>query len=154
MEIVEKALILANKCAEKLKLKIVEVEYAKENNRNILRIIAIDDETLDIDQATDLNNLISEELDKEDFIDEEYYLEVSSPGIERELKTEGEISKAQDKYVCINTYEKIEGLKEIYGYLREYLNKIIKVETNIKGRIKTIEIPFEKISKIRLAVKF
>lgn len=154
MEIVEKALIIANRCAEKLNLKIVEIEYIKENNIKILRVIAIDEETLDIDQATDLNNLISEELDKEDFIDEEYYLEVSSPGIERQLKTDEEIREAKDKYICISTYVKVEGLKEIYGYLREYQDKIIKIETNIKGRIKMIEIPFDQISKVRLAVKF
>ncbi len=154
MEILKKATNLVERCAEKLKLKIVDVEYVTENNMNILRVIAVDDENLDIDQATDLNNLISEELDKEDFINEEYYLEVSSPGIERQLKTEEDIVKAQGKYICINTYEKIEGLKEIVGYLQEYQNKIVKIEINIKGRMKMIEIPFEKISKIRLAVKF
>lgn len=154
MNIVEKALILAKRCAEKLNLTIVEVEYVKEFGTNILRIIAIDDESLDIDQATELNNLISEELDKEDFIAEEYYLEVSSPGIERELKTDEDILKAKDKYICLYTYEKILGLKEIYGYLKEYQNKIIKIETNIKGKIESIEISREKISKIRLAVKF
>ncbi|MDD3171140.1 MAG: ribosome maturation factor RimP [Bacilli bacterium] len=154
MEIVDKALILARRCAEKLQLDIVEVEYVSEKGLKILRVIAEDKTGLTIDQATDLNNLISDELDKEDFIDEEYYLEVSSPGIERELKKEEDIIKSCDQYICVNTYEKVEGLKELYGYLRKYEDQKIFIDINIKGKNKILEIPKSKISKIRLAVKF
>ena len=79
---------LARACAEKLDLEIVEVEYVKERGIKILRIIADSSEGLDVDKATALNQMISEALDVEDYIKEEYYLEVSSPGLERELKKE------------------------------------------------------------------
>ena len=93
---------LARACAEKLDLEIVEVEYVKERGIKILRIIADSSEGLDVDKATALNQMISEALDVEDYIKEEYYLEVSSPGLERELKKESDITNAIGKYICIS----------------------------------------------------
>lgn len=151
---VSKAEVLANNCASKLNLEIVDVDYVKEHGMNILRILATDSEGLTLEQATDLNNAISDALDVEDFIDDEYYLEVSSPGIERELKKDADIKNAVGQYICIKTYEKILDQKEWNGDLLSYEEDIIKMQINIKGRKKIIEVPKSKISKIRLAIKF
>ena len=86
-------------------------------------------------------------------------LEVSSPGIERELETEEDISKSIGEYVYIELKEHINltlksKIKDLYGYLRNYANNILEIEYNNKGQIKKISINKENIKFIRLAIKF
>ena len=153
-KIIRKSSELANACAAALNLEIVSVEYVFENGVKILRIIATSDEGLTIDQASALNELISLRLDEEDFIDEEYYLEVSSEGIEKELRNDKDISDSVGKYVNARFYEKVDNFKEVEGDLVSFEDNVLTIKCNIKGRIKTIVVKKEQISKIRLAVKF
>lgn len=156
---VSKALALAESCALKLNLEIIEVEWVKEANVYILRIIADSENGLSIDEATDLNNLISEELDKEDFISEDYMLEVSSPGIERVLKTEEDIIKSLNDYVHIDFINDFEIMKNVYlkdieGTLISYEDDVFVLSVNLKGRIKNISIEKNNVLLIRKAIKF
>lgn len=156
---VSKALALAESCALKLNLEIIEVEWVKEANVYILRIIADSENGLSIDEATDLNNLISEELDKEDFISEDYMLEVSSPGIERVLKTEVDIIKSLNDYVHIDFINDFEIMKNVYlkdieGTLISYEDDVFVLSVNLKGRIKNISIEKNNVLLIRKAIKF
>lgn len=153
-QIEEKSLKLAEECAQKLKLRIIEVEYVFENGIKILRVITDGENGLSLDDATKLNEMLSARLDEEDFIDEEYYLEVSSEGIEKELRNDEDIKKAIGKYVFIKMYEKVDGIKEIYGDLIDFDGDILDVNYLIKNKKKNIKIQKSKISKIRLAVKF
>lgn len=153
-QIEEKALQIANSCAQKCNLKIILVEYVLENGIKILRVIADGENGLSLDECTKLNEMISEKLDEEDFIDEEYYLEVSSEGIEKELRNDEDIRKSIGKYVFIKTYEKINGLKEIYGDLISFENDELEINYMVKNIKKNIKINKNKICKIRLAVKF
>ena len=145
---------MAKNIAAKVDSEIISCEFVKEGGINILRIIASKQPTLSMDDATLLNQLISDELDKIDIIEEEYYLEVSSEGIEKELRTDKDIKDAIGEYICIRGYEKIANQKEIYGYLVEYVDGIFTIDSNIKGRKRMLSIEKEKIEKIRLAVKF
>ena len=136
---------------------IILVNYIKENGIKILRIIAEGKEGLTIDESALLNNAISERIDmipERDFIEEEYYLEVSSEGLEKELRKDEDIFASIGKYICIKTYEKVDGLKEIYGDLVDYKDGIVTINYLVKTQRKTVSIQKEKISKIRLAVKF
>ena len=153
-EIEKRSLEIANNCAKELNLEIIEVEYVKEFGSMVLRIIADSEGGLDINQATALNEAIGEVLDKEDFIDEEYSLEVSSPGLERELKNEADYIKYIGSYICIYTKEKVLNKNEVYGDLLDYSDGTFKLKVNLKGRMKEIEINKEIIEKVRLAVKF
>ena len=93
--------------ADKLNLTICSVNWVNEYGTLILRIIADAEKGLTIDQSTDLNEAISNRLDIIDSIEEDYMLEVSSPGIERELETEEDISKSIGEYVYIELKEHI-----------------------------------------------
>ena len=155
--IIDKAKAIAEKEALKLNLEIVEVDYVFENGIKILRIIADGKNGLDVDAASELNRLISDAIDlipEKDFITEEYYLEISSVGIEKELKTDEDIINNIGKYVYVKTYEKINGIKEVYGDLVSYEDGLITINYLVKTIRKQIVIQKEKISKIRLAVKF
>lgn len=145
--------------ADKLDLTICSVNWVNEYGTLILRIIADSEGGLTIDQSTDLNEAISNRLDIIDSIEEDYMLEVSSPGIERELETEEDISKSIGEYVYIELKEYINltpksKIKDLYGYLRNYENNILEIEYNNKGQIKRISINKENIKFIRLAIKF
>ena len=140
-------------------MTIEDVEWVKEASVYILRIIADSSEGLTIDQATDLNNLISEKLDIYDYIEEDYMLEVSSPGIEKVLKSDEEILKNVDKYVHIDFIEPFEimknvFLKDIEGTLVRFDNNEFELSVNLKGRIKKVTIEKTNTKLIRKAIKF
>lgn len=152
--LLEKVETIAKSCAEKLHMEIVSVDYVKEFGARILRIIATKEPYMTIDDSSELNRLISDELDRVDLIQEQYYLEVASEGLEKELKTDQDMEKALGKYICIKTYEKIEGKKEIYGDLISYDNDRVVINADMKGISRQTEIERSKINLIRTAVKF
>lgn len=150
---------LAIEHAEKLQLEIIEVEWVNEFGTNILRIIADAPGSLNIDQATALNEAISLELDNLDLIEDEYMLEVSSPGIERELKSNEDIENSINEYVHIDfkTHFAVTAktkVLDLEGYLRSFSNNVLEIEYNNKGQIKKLSINKEEIKLIRLAIKF
>ena len=86
MSIVEKVKAIATKQVENTEFSLYDVEYVKEGSEYFLRIYFDKDGGLTLDDCVLLSEKLAEELDKEDFISDKYYLEVSSPGIERELR--------------------------------------------------------------------
>ena len=153
-QIEKRSLDLANRCASKLGYEIISVEYVFENGIKILRVIGNGENGFSIDDATKLNEEISAELDKEDYIDEEYYLEVSSEGVEKELRNDKDITNAVGLYIFAKFYEKIDHVKEIYGDLESFDGNTLQIKYNVKGRIKHLTVKKEQICKIRLAIKF
>lgn len=140
---------------EELNLELVDIEFVKEGRNWFLRIY-IDTPTggIDIDQCALVSERLSAILDEKDPIDQNYYLEVSSPGAERPLKKESDIEKAVGKFIYVKTYEPIKDLKEFQGYLLSNNEKSIEIEVRIKTRKVQIEIEKEKIAKARLAIDF
>ena len=153
-QIEKRGLDIANSCAKKLGYEIISVEYVFENGIKILRVIGNGPNGFSIDDATALNEEISAMLDIEDFIDEEYYLEVSSEGIEKELRNDYDIKNAVGDYIFAKFYEKIDNVKEVYGDLESFDGETLEIKYNQKGRIKHLTVKKEQICKIRLAIKF
>ena len=133
---------------------LYDVEYVKEGSDYFLRVYFDKDGGLSLDDCVLLSEKLAEELDKEDFISDKYYLEVSSPGIERDLRDLEEISNSVGKHVYIKTYEKIDNQKEFYGDILSVDGDEITIEYKDKARVKKSVVKYEKIAKIRLAVKF
>ena len=150
----EKTFLLVSPICAKHNLELEEVQWVKEYNTFFLRIIIDKEGGITVDDATVVSEELSPLLDKEDFIKEEYMLEVSSPGIEKELKTDKDISSSIGEYVHISLYAKVDGIKEIEGYLKSFENDQLVIEANIKGRNKSFTFNKKEISKIRLAIKF
>lgn len=145
-----KEIVLNN--ARQDNIEVVSVDFVKEHKMRILRIIAKKEPALTVEDAARLNRLISKELDKYDYFEDQYYLEVSSEGLEKELKTEIDIRNALGEYICIRGYKKIEGKKEVFGDLISADDNIITIYDTVLKRNMTIN--KSEISKIRLAVKF
>lgn len=133
---------------------LVEVSWVKEYNTFFLRIIIDKEGGINVDDATKLSEELSPLLDKEDYIKEEYILEVSSPGVERELKSDKDLLGAIGEYVHISLYVKKDNFKEIEGYLTSIDNDNLTIDALIKGRKKEYTFNKKEISKIRLAIKF
>lgn len=97
--------------------------------------------------------LISDDLDMLDIEIDNYYLEVTSPGIERKLEFE-ELNEVLGSYVFVKLYRKIQGEKEFYGDLVSYKDDLVTVKINFSGRFKNVEFDKKDIALIRLAIKF
>lgn len=135
---------------DRMNFELVDVEYVKEGGTMYLRAY-IDKEggitVLDCEAvAREMNDL----LDAEDFIEESYIFEVSSPGLGRPLKKEKDYVRNMGKEVEIRTYRAINKSKEFYGFLKAYDKESVTIE-NEDG-----EVTFRKseIALIRQAIDF
>lgn len=141
--------------AAELNLELVDVEFVKEGRDYFLRVYVDTPEGgIDIEQCVQVSERLSVALDKEDPIDQNYYLEVSSPGAERPLKKEVDFEKAVGKYIYVKTYEPIKDMKEFEGYLTAYNGETLDMTIKIKTRTVQVSINKEKIAKARLAIDF
>ena len=146
---------IAQPITSELALELVDVEFLKEGRNWFLRVYVDNPEApIDIDQCALVSEKLSEILDQLDPIEQNYFLEVSSPGAERPLKKEKDFEKAIGKFIYIKTYEPVEDAKEFEGYLKSYDDEQVEIEIKIKTRRKIINIPKEKIAIIRLAIDF
>jgi len=110
---------LAEPLAEEMGCWVWDVEYVKEGTRKILRITIDSEEGIDINECEKLHRAIDPLLDEADPIEEAYYLEVCSPGIERELKTQIHIDACEGWDVEVKLYAPIDGVKSFRGVLLE-----------------------------------
>ncbi len=137
--------------------EFVEMEYVKEKDQNYLRIyVDRQPNGIDINEIANLSELISEKLDTldPDPLPDPYVLEVSSPGVERPIKSEKDWQKAKDNYIHVGLYKKVEGKKAFDGFLKSYSDDEIELEIKIKTRKKTLTIPRKIIANIRFAIEF
>lgn len=137
-----------------MNLELVEVEYVKEGKNWFLRVYIDSEAGVDIEDCQLVSEQLSDKLDEHDPIQQAYFLEVSSPGVERPLKKVDHFYKAIGKQVYLTTYEPIEKNKTFEGKLIEFNGEVAIVEWRDKQRVRQTEIPYEKIASARLAVTF
>lgn len=137
-------------------LQLYEVAWCQEGNMRILRIaIMKEDGSIDIDDCTNMSELISTKLDEDEFISGEYYLEVCSPGAERVLRNLDEIKEAIGKYIYVKLKDVMaKGLFEVYGTLIDVQDDMLMMEYMQKAVKKKVTITMDNVSLARLAVKF
>ena len=105
-----------------------DVRFAKEGADWYLRIFIDKDGGVDINDCVDFTHAITKPLDDEDPISQSYMLEVSSPGVERELIKDEHFEKYIGCPVMMRTIRAIDGVRDFAGTLTEYENKEITVE--------------------------
>ncbi|MDE5566560.1 MAG: hypothetical protein K2H02_04380 [Anaeroplasmataceae bacterium] len=130
-------------------LMLYDIAFTKEYGYLTLQVLIDKEGGIDIDDLSACNEYLSAELDKIDADMQEYMLEVSSPGAEKELRTIEEIKGAIQSYVHIE----IENM--IYEGILENVSEdnVISIRYNAKGRFKIAHIAYNEIKLIRLAVK-
>ncbi|WP_079529881.1 ribosome maturation factor RimP [Halobacillus hunanensis] len=140
--------------AKDMNLELVDIEFKKEGKNWFLRVFLDKPEGIDIEECGQVSEKLSEKLDEIDPIDMPYFLEVSSPGAERPLKTKEDFIKQTGKHIYVKLYEPMENEKEFEGTLVQFEDDIATIEIRIKSRKKQLEVPFDKIAKANLAVTF
>lgn len=156
MNIVEIVSEIAEPIAKENEFQIVDIEYLKEGKNWFLRIYIDKQGGVDLNDCARFNQLVSEALDKvdPDPIPYAYYLEVSSPGAERPLKTKEDFENALGQYVNLSLYNPVEGRTSYEGRLTDLNKDTASIITKEKMKEKEIEIQRENISKARLAIEF
>ena len=97
-----------------------------------------------------VSRAFSDKLDEEDFIDESYIMEISSPGLDRPLKKDKDFARSMGRLVEIRTYRPIEKQKEFCGILTAYDSNSVTIDED--GTMRTFE--KKEIALIRLAIEF
>lgn len=132
---------------EKKNLNIYSIRTKREFGEKIVEIL-IDTELMDIDELEKIHLEYQQTLTDDD-LDPDYFLELSSLGLERPLKTKEEILKAVSRYIYLES-----GKYKGYGTLLAFEHDMLSLEINDKGRMKTIGIKFDDARKMRTAIKF
>lgn len=128
----EKIEELVTKPINELGYEVYDVMYVKEGKDNFLRIFIDNDKGISLDDCEKVNNAITDMLDEVNYIKEQYFLEISSPGVERLIRKEKHLENNINEEVYVKTYTAIPNLniKEITGALIGFDKDKIFIEIN------------------------
>jgi ribosome maturation factor RimP len=141
---------LCEDVTSELGYELVDVEYLKESGDYYLRVYIHKPGGVNLDDCQIVSEKLSERLDDKDLLQKAYYLEVSSPGLDRPLKTDRDFERNLEKEVEVSLYKAVDGVKKFEGILKSYNGDSVELETVDK----MVEIPRDTISLIRLTIKF
>ena len=127
-----------------------DVEYVKEGPDYYLRAYIDKEGGINIDDCVDVSHRLSDELDKDDYIGDAYILEVSSPGLGRQLKKDKEFMRSIGREVDVKTYKPIDGTKEFAGILVGYDTASVTLEIGGKDTV----FARSDIAKVSLSIDF
>ena len=130
---------------ENTALELVAVDYVKERDW-YLRVFIDKDGGVDLDDCQDLSRKLEELLDAQDLIKTSYILEVSSPGLDRELKKPRDFQREMGKDIDVSLFAPLDGKKVVTGPLSAYDGETINVGD--------MAIPMDKVAKVNLHIDF
>jgi len=132
---------------------LVEVDYTKENNVFYLKVYIDTDEGITIDECSDISRKLSKKLDELDYIEDSYFLEVSSPGIDRPFKSLEDYKKNLNKKIKISLYAKKDNKKIYVGELINIEDKNITIKLDDKSK-REIVFKIDEIAKANNYIEF
>ncbi len=130
---------------ENTALELVAVDYVKERDW-YLRVFIDKEGGVDLDDCQDLSRKLEELLDAQDLIKTSYILEVSSPGLNRELKKPRDFQREMGKDIDVSLFAPLDGKKVVTGPLSAYDGETINVGD--------MAIPMDKVAKVNLHIDF
>ncbi|MDB8804373.1 MULTISPECIES: ribosome maturation factor RimP [unclassified Romboutsia] len=142
---------LVSEITEPLNFEIVDVEYVKEAGEYYLRVYLDKEGGISLNDCEAVSRQLSEVLDVKDPIKDNYFLEVSSPGLDRPLKKDKDFVRYAGRDVEIKLYKPLNGSKQFEGTLVGLTD-----ENTIKVIINDEEVEFNRkeVALVRLAIKF
>ena len=151
-KIEEKIEELVTKPITDLGYRVYDVMYVKEGKDNFLRIFIDNDKGISLDDCEKVNDAITDMLDEADLIKDQYFLEISSPGVERNIRKDKHFEESTGKEVNIKLFKPLENKeKEITGILKGFDKETVKIETD---KNEEITIPRNNIISIKWAFKW
>lgn len=124
----EKVESLIKEPINNLGYELYDVNYVKEGKDYFLRIFIDNKEGIDLNDCEKVNDAISDLLDEANYIKEQYFLEVSSPGIERIIRKDEHLEQNIGEAIYIKLFMAINGKKEYVGILKKYDSNIVEIE--------------------------
>ena len=137
---------IAKDIIENLGYELYHVEYTKEDGENYLRIYIDNEVGISLDDCAKVSTVISDKLDEVDPIKDFYYLEISSPGINRFLHTDKHLEDNIGKTVLVKLIKSLNGKKAIKGVLESFDN----LSVTISSEEDSIKIDREKVKSINV----
>ncbi|MCQ2454558.1 MAG: ribosome maturation factor RimP [Clostridia bacterium] len=149
-KITDKVCSLIEETVKSFGVELWDVAFVKEGASHYLRVFIDKPQGITIDDCTDVSHAIDPIIDEADPIDVSYYLEVSSPGLNRELTKGKHFLSSIGKPVSAKLYKAIDGTKQLFGVLTDYDGgPVIETENG-----KTYKFSLSEISKINLNEEF
>lgn len=135
---------------DEMGFELWDVEYVKEGQEYYLRAYIDKEGGITIDDCVAVSRRMSDLLDADEYIDEAYTFEVSSPGLGRKLVKDKEFDRSIGKQVDVKFYKPVDGTKEISGILTSHDKDNISIDVN--GNTKTFS--RSDIAIVKLSVDF
>lgn len=142
----EKVYSLIEEIVKQQGVTLWDVRFLKEGANWYLRVFIDSENGIGIDDCTNVSHAIDPIIDEVDPIDKSYYLEVCSPGIERELTRDWHFEWAKGKKVKLRLYKAVDGKKEFEGILSDVNDSLTLTSEN-----ETSSFPKESVSKAYLS---
>ena len=155
-DICERVRSVSQSILESLQLELVDIEYKRSGRDAILRLFIDKEGGVTLDDCSVFSSELSAVLDVEDFIPCEYNLEVSSPGLDRPLKSAADYERFKGRLVKVRTYEPFQDdagnkRKTFLGYLEGLRDGNVVVKLT-EGQMASI--PLERVAKANLDFEF
>ena len=129
----EKVEKLVKEPISNLGYEIYDVQYVKEGKDYFLRIlIEKQNGAIDLNDCEKVNNAVTDLIDEANLIKEQYFLEISSTGVERVIRKDEHLKKHIDDFISIKLFKPIDGEKEFVGKLVEFNENAIKINIDNK----------------------
>ena len=126
----QKTELLVEEPIRDLGYELYDVEYIKEGKDYFLRIYIDSENGIDLDDCEKVSNVVTELLDKDDYIIEQYFLEISSPGIERILKKDKHLNDNIGANIQVKLFKPLNGQKQFIGTLDKFDENEITIGSN------------------------
>ena len=155
-DICERISAIAQPILDALRLELVEIEFKRSGREAILRLFIDKEGGVTLDDCADVSRELSLVLDVEDFIPCAYNLEVSSPGLDRPLKTPADYERFAGRLIKVRTYEPFcdddgNKRKTFLGTLEGLRDGVVRMKLT-EGQ--SAAIPLERIAKANLEFEF
>ncbi|HZJ83183.1 MAG TPA: ribosome maturation factor RimP [Clostridia bacterium] len=141
---------IATGILDQLGYELVDIEFKKEGAHWYLRVYIDKPNGITLDDCQKASKMIGEVLDKQDPIPHNYYLEVSSPGLDRPLKRDKDFIRYKGHNVDISLYKAIDGSKSYTGQLIGMVDNVIEIKIGDKD----LQFKREDVAIVRLAIEF
>ncbi len=129
---------------ENLGYSLYDVQYVKEGKDNYLRVFIDKKEGISLEDCEKVNNAITDILDEKNYIKDQYFLEISSPGIERVIRKDKHFKENIGNKVCVKLFKPIEKEKQLIGTLENFDENNVYINCG-----NTIQIDRKNISLIK-----
>jgi ribosome maturation factor RimP len=147
--LIEKITAIVEPIITEMQLELVEVQFRREQFGQVLRLLIDSDSGITIDHCKNVSREVGHILEVEDVIDLAYHLEVSSPGLDRPLKTARDFKRCQGKKINVSFIPE-ELLEDVTGVIVDCVSDTLALE--IDGKL--LKIALEKIKKATQVIEF